>query len=134
MWSEVDLVSLPDRLRAWGDGDVTADPATGLPNSVPVLVDSAKPSASIIAPRKGKVRNLFVRQEAAPGGVDTVTYTLFVNAGATALTVTIQGAAVTGSDLVNVVDVAQGDLLSIRLSTNTSPNDPRVTRAEAEFI
>lgn len=61
---------------------------------------------------------MYVHTSLAPGGVDTIVYTLMINGIATALTVTLTGANVTGADLVNIVQVAQGDTYSVRSVTS----------------
>lgn len=69
-------------------------------------------------PRAGHLRNLHVRNNAAPGGAtaNNVVYTVFVNGVATALTVTRIANAAIGqtADTTNSVAVNQGDRVSIQ--------------------
>ena len=63
---------------------------------------------------------MYVRFDSAPGGADNVVATLFLNGGATALTVNIVGVDVDGSNLVDTVAVAEGDTLSMRLESSAT--------------
>jgi hypothetical protein len=76
-------------------------------------------------PRAGTLRNLFVRHNSASPGATTVTYTVFVNNAATALTVPLMSATVVsptpgGSSDTNPlhnVAVAQGADVAIQATT-----------------
>lgn len=99
----------------------------------PWYQDSLAPSAAsafrrIRAPRSGTIRNFRIRYSVAGTSVGaTVTYTLFVNGVATALTLTIpaDGASLDGSNLVAMIAVVAGDLLDIAVTKSgillTSP-------------
>lgn len=66
------------------------------------------------------ISNLRIKVQGAPVGAETFTYTLFKNGSATALTVTLTGSAVTGSDLAHSIEYAAGDTMSLRLVTSAS--------------
>lgn len=66
-------------------------------------------------PSSGKIKNLRITQLAGVGA-GIIVYTLLVNGVATALSVSIAATATTGSDLVNVISVAAGDLISFRVT------------------
>jgi hypothetical protein len=61
----------------------------------------------------GRMSNLYVALSAAVGGTDSRTFTIRKNGVATALVVTITGAATTGSDTTDVVSYVAGDLISL---------------------
>ena len=72
---------------------------------------------SIIAPRGGKLRNLFVRHHATTTSANSVTYTVQVNGIDTTLTVTLAANAVaTVSNVSNVIVVAQGDRITVKVA------------------
>jgi len=73
----------------------------------------------------GTLRNMRVRHNATGAGGDIV-YTAQINGVNTALTVTLNGSASDGSDLVNTVAIAAGDLISIEVNT-TSMSTPSPT-------
>lgn len=64
--------------------------------------------------RPGYIHNLVVFAETAPGGATTYIFLVYVNNVATAITVTLTAAEITGSDLINAVAVVPGDRISIR--------------------
>jgi hypothetical protein len=67
--------------------------------------------------RAGTLQNFFVHHNTANGNGGTVVYTVMVNGAATAITATLAtGAVGTASDVANTVAVAQGDLVSIRVT------------------
>jgi len=65
-------------------------------------------------------RRLYVKLGAAPGGTETVTITIRKNGSDTAVTVTITGAATTGSDVANTAAFAAGDLISASVVTSAT--------------
>jgi hypothetical protein len=79
------------------------------------------------APRAGTARNMFIQCTTAPGDGDPVVYTLRVNSVASALLVSLASNVLSGSDLINTVAIAQGDLIDIQvtkaLNITTSPTD-----------
>ena len=62
-------------------------------------------------------------QTPAPGGTNSITFTVMKNGAATALSCTVTGAQTGCTDLVNSVDYATGDTISIRI-TNNQPGVP----------
>lgn len=116
-------------LRAWSDGETLNAAALVYPGTVPV---GTVPSI-IVAPRAGIVRNMFSRAAVAPGVGETLTFTLFVNEVATALTVVLTGAALSGSDLVNAVPVNAGDRLEIGFERSPAAAEAEAVRTETEF-
>lgn len=72
-----------------------------------------------LCPRKGSLKNLVALAGSAPGLGETFVYTVRVNGVATAMTVTLSGAAqVTGTDIVNVVQVDPSDRITLRVITS----------------
>jgi hypothetical protein len=89
----------------------------------PGRIDGAPPltdSYRLPMPRAGTLRNLFCRHNSAGGGgAGTITYVVYKNGVATAMTVALTATVVgTGSDLVNAVAVVQGDLVSLAESNS----------------
>lgn len=80
----------------------------GLSSTTEANVDIPAPTASVLS-------NFYVELSAAPGLGNSVVVTIRKNAADTALTLTISGAAVSGSDLTHTVAVAAGDLLDIKI-------------------
>lgn len=68
--------------------------------------------------RSGTLRNLVVRCTAAPGVGQTFVYTVRVNGVPSTLTATISGVAIVATDLVNSVQVAIGDRVSLQVVTS----------------
>lgn len=123
-------VLIAGALRAWSDGEEMADPMAG--NVYPLIISAASPGAKITAPRAGIARNMFIRVAQAPGVGGTLTLTLYKNGIVTALTASVVGIALVGSNVVNSVAVAKGDDLLIALVDQTGL-DPQRTRVEVEF-
>ena len=72
---------------------------------------------SVIAPRAGTLRNMFVRHHAATSSASTVTYTAQVNGVDVPLAVTLPANAVrTVSDVGRTVPVAQGDRITVKVT------------------
>jgi hypothetical protein len=68
------------------------------------------------APRAGTLRNLRVRQNVPAGNANLIVYAVRVNGVVTFLLVSMASTATDGSDLVNTVAVAAGDLIDIRVT------------------
>jgi len=66
-------------------------------------------------------QRLVVKLTAAPGGVETRTFTVRKNGTNQTLAVTITGAATTGSDFADTVAFSQFDELSVIHTRSTSP-------------
>jgi len=79
----------------------------GLAQTVPI---------QIRAVRAGTLQKLRVRHNITAGNGNPIVYTLRVNGVATALTVSLASTVADGSDLVNTVAVAAGDLLDFRVT------------------
>lgn len=80
--------------------------------------------AQIVIPTDGTLKNLVVNLQNAPGGIQTRTFTIYKNGSPELLLVTITGVATQGSDLgVTTVDVAPGDVISIRADASASAAD-----------
>jgi len=71
-------------------------------------------------PRAGTLRNLELKCTAGTNDAN-YTYVLRVNGVNTALTFTVAGNAITGSDLTHSVAVAAGDLVSIEITKSGAP-------------
>jgi hypothetical protein len=68
------------------------------------------------ASRAGILRNMYVRHNITGGNGNAIVYTLRKNGIATALTVSLASTANDGSDLVNSVSVAKGDLIDVEVT------------------
>jgi hypothetical protein len=88
-------------------------------------------TAQMIAPRAGTLRNLFVLHNVVGVGAGSIQYRLLLNGAPTLLLVSLLATAASGSNLVNTVAVAQGDLLSLEMTKTppigTGPQRPVVT-------
>lgn len=85
--------------------------------------NSTSPTAgiSIIAPRGGTLRNLFVRHHSATGSSNTVTYTVQVNGVDTPIVATLAANAVaTVGNVANTVAVAQGDRITVKVTKSAA--------------
>lgn len=71
--------------------------------------------AHYVVQRASRAIGLRVASAVSPGGVETYTVTLMVNNAATAITCTITGATTTAFDLTNLVTLAAGDTVSLRV-------------------
>ncbi len=93
-------------------------------NPAPILASEALGSSQSLAspmPAAGSFANLAIKLTVAPGGVTSRTFTLFKNGSSTAVTLTITGAATTGSDITNSASYSAGDTLELRTSVSGSP-------------
>jgi hypothetical protein len=79
------------------------------------LSSTTEGNVDIPAPTASTLTNFYVELSAAPGVGNSVAVTVRKNGADTALTLTISGAAVSGSDLTHSVSVAAGDLLDIKI-------------------
>lgn len=111
----------------WGNNGVTATTTTRF--LTPGYTDSIAPT-SVIQMRmsgQGQLSNLRVRQNTGAGNGNLIVYTVRINGVATALLVSMASTANDGSDLVNSVPYADGDLIDIRVTkavaVGTSPSD-----------
>ena len=85
--------------------------------------NSIAPTApvSIIAPRGGVLRNLFVRHHVSTSSAQTVTYTAQVNGVDTPIAVTLVANAVaTVGNIVNTILVAQGDRITMKVTKSAA--------------
>jgi hypothetical protein len=89
------------------------------------LQDAQEVNAQAVMTVATTVKNMTVSLTVAPGVGATRTFTLRKNAANTALTVSITGAATTGSDAVNTVAFAQFDLLAVQHTTAGGPTASR---------
>jgi hypothetical protein len=100
----------------WGVGSVSASTATRylLPSW-----DAGMAPLNPVAwrsPRGGTLRNFRVRHNSPAGNGGIVVYTVRVNGVATTVTVPLASNASDGSDLLNSVVVAAGDLIDVRVT------------------
>lgn len=87
-------------------------------------------------PRAGTLQNLYVEHNDPGGNGNAVVYTVEVNATPSTLSVSLPGTSPTGSDLVNSVVVAQGDVVSIEVTkaTNVGGGGNFVVQASVELV
>jgi hypothetical protein len=69
------------------------------------------------------VRNWHVKLTVAPGGAVSRTFTLYKNGAPTALTLSITGAATSGSDTTHEVTFAAGDTAYVQMDTSAAVTD-----------
>lgn len=82
---------------------------------------STTAAISVISPRAGTLRNLFVRHHGATTSANIVTYTAQINGVDTQLKVSLAAnSGGTMSDVVNTVAVAQGDRITIKVTKSAS--------------
>lgn len=124
------LAYLTDAVKSfitWGDDSIATSTTTRY--LTPWFDDGTAETteASYRVPSAGTAQNLRVRARVAGTGAATLTYTLMVNGGASALAVAMSNTVQDGSDLVNTVSLSAGDLISIRVtksaSLSSSPDD-----------
>lgn len=82
---------------------------------------SATAAISVISPRAGTLRNMFVRHHGLTNSPNTVTYTVQINGVDTTLTTALAAnSAGVASNVVNTVAVAQGDRITIKVTKSGS--------------
>jgi len=90
---------------------------TGLPaNNTETNVQTALPLNCTLS-------NFYVYLNNSPGGTASYTFIIRKNGVNTALSVTISGGSITGSDLVDTVSFTSGDLFSISAVPSGGPNN-----------
>lgn len=115
VWQALTGTGAVSALLAWGDNSVTSGANTRFLHPWYASGTAQTSIIDLVAPRDGLLRNMYVRHNRANGNGNNVVYTLMKNGAATAMTVTLASGAIgTGSDLVNTVGVAAGDLLAMR--------------------
>ena len=131
-WTEVTTVgsSPADDTFVFGAGGVGTSttprylPFGYTPNTAPIQ------AVSLRAIRSGTLSNMRVRHNIVGSG-GNIGYTLRRNGVDTALTASVASSALDGSDLVNSVVIAAGDLLDLRVTKSVgisnSPNDVTVS-------
>jgi hypothetical protein len=77
-------------------------------------ITAAAPVFEWAAPADGTLRNFFVHHNVLGAAAEDITYEWYINGAASGLQVVLAANASTGSDLVNSVDVDQGDLVELR--------------------
>jgi len=105
---------------SWGNSSVGNSTAArildpGYDNRVAPLASSTA-FVELRAPRAGTLRNLYVYHNAPGGTGATLTYTVYVNGVATAITVGVASTAASGADTTNSVVVAAGDRIRIQVT------------------
>lgn len=91
------------------------DPGYGTNSTAPTV------GISIIVPRAGTLRNLFVRHHAATSSANTVTYTVQLNGVDTLLIAILAANAVaTAGNIVDTIAVAQGDRITVKVTKSGS--------------
>ena len=93
------------------------------------LLRAVEANAQFDSPVTCILARMYVVTDVPPGGVDTLIITLMINGIASTLTVTITGAALRNSDIVNAEAIAEGDSLSLRCvsSATAAAMRPQVT-------
>ena len=115
----------------WGNGSI------GTSTSTRYMAPGYSPNAAVTSvvqmrvPRAGTVKNLRVHVNSAGTGAANLTFTVRKNSVATALACTFSNTATDGSDLVDTVTFAAGDLIDVTVAKSASitgsPTDLFVT-------
>lgn len=127
---EVDTDTVSTILN-WGNSSVATTAVTRFMS--PFTDGILAPTVEIVfaMPRAAILRNLFVRNRLVGAGVVRITYTVRVNFVNTLLLTAISPTALNASNVVDVVNVNQGDLISLTVTKPaiivTSPTDIQVT-------
>jgi hypothetical protein len=74
-----------------------------------------------VVPTNGTVGNFFAFVETAPGGANSWVFTVRKNGVNTAVTCTLSGTAQQCGDTTHTIAFNQGDLISVLVTTATSP-------------
>lgn len=83
------------------------------------LISATEFHVYFVIPRSGRIRNLYVYSDAAPGAAQTYTFTLRVALADTSVTATISGSGSnSASNLVNTATVTAGDRISVKVVTS----------------
>jgi len=83
---------------------------------------SGTAARSQVVSTAGKIKNLHIELDAAPGtGDDTYTFTLMYDGSPSALTCAIAGTATSASDTTHEIDVVAGKLIILRVVSSGSP-------------
>jgi hypothetical protein len=112
---------------SWGNSSVSATTTTRFLS--PWYTDALAPTSVIQyrAPSAGTLKNLRVRHNVIAGNGNAIVYTIRINGVASTLLVSMASTASDGSDLVNTIAVAAGDLIDLQItkaaSVGTSPSD-----------
>jgi hypothetical protein len=118
-------------ILTWGNGTIgTTTTARYLdPGCATVQATTSAPQYRM--PYAGFIRNLRVHSNTVGVTASTLTFTVRINSAASALVCSYANTAADGSDLSNVVAVAAGDLIDIRITKSaggiTSPIDVLAT-------
>jgi hypothetical protein len=80
-----------------------------------------------IFPTSGTFGNFFAYVNAAPGGTNSWVFTVRKNGANQAVTCTVSGSNQSCSDLTHTTTFAQGDVITIQVTT---PNHPAVASAQ----
>lgn len=121
-WSQVQTSagSGTTAILQWGNDSVASSTATRVLD--PGYEARTAPLASgtafieLRSPRAGTLRNLYIRHNNPGGTGATITYTVFVNGAATAITVGLASTAANAADTVNSVAVSAGDRIRIQVT------------------
>lgn len=107
---------VPSAILLWGSNDVTRSTTTRY--LFPSYTNDTAFTTPVQwrSPRAGTLQNLRVRHNTTAGNGNAIVYTVRVNGIASALTVSLASTSSDGSDLVNTVAVAAGDLLDIEVT------------------
>lgn len=132
--SSTDKTKLDDTSRTtvqWGNDSISATTTTRYMTPGYGNATARTTEISFKVPRAGTMRNLYVHVNNTAGNGNNVVYTVRKNGADTALVVTLASTSADGNDTTDAVAVAQGDLLSLKVtkaaSVGTAPTDVLVT-------
>jgi hypothetical protein len=119
----------------WGSGAVGSSPTTRFlfPGYSDRLAEVGE--IGLLIPRPGIIRNLYVVHNAPKGNGNTIVYTVRVAGIDSPVAATLSSTSNNGADTANVVLVAAGDLVSIRvMKTLGVGQSPRNIVATVELV
>jgi len=126
-WAGLGIPNTTYSVLIWGDDGIATSTTTRY--LTPGYDDGTAETtvAEFRLPAAGTLKNLRVRHNTAGTGAATITYIVQKNSVDTSLLVAMSNTAQDGSDLVNTVSVAAGDLVSIKVTKSaaitTSPDN-----------
>ena len=106
--------------------------ATGTTTFIGPWADSATESNAFVQhliPYPGRIRNLYAKLTTAPGANQDVKFTVRVNGASVFTTLTISGAAVSGSNRTDSAPVNPGDYVTIQATSSTGAAGTTLTGA-----
>jgi len=110
-------ITAPSYINFVTDGAFTASTSFNGPGQ---QAENATEEAFFIVPTAGTLTKLYTVVATAPGGADTLTYTIRKNGADQTITCVISAAEVSANDAAHTVSVAAGDKISLKLVSSAT--------------